>query len=481
MTQELSYPPYGFLAPQSVAAYRRAERNHIMTAAKPRQMRLGLSMRNPYHVAAWRHPSTPPGAEMRLDYYRRVTQAAERGKFDMAFLADGNAVRARDRPEGSMHRTAHDIVNFEPLTLLSVLSTMTSRIGLIATASTSYNEPYHVARKFASLDHLSGGRAGWNVVTSWTDAEAQNFNREKHFDYATRYERAAEFVKVVKGLWDSWEDDAFPFDQKGGIFFAPEKMHELNHKGKYFSVRGPLNIPRCPQGRPLIVQAGASEVGQDIAAADADVIYAASQDLSEAQAYYASVKGRMAKYGRAPEELKIMPGLAVIVGRTEAEAQRKLDELQELLDPKVGLMMLYSTFGDLSGVDLDGPVPPPNGEGVRSRGNVMYAKAQRENLTLRQLYEAVAVSRGHGFVMGTPAQVADRMEDWFFKAGCDGYNILPPGLPWGIEDFVALVVPELQRRGLFREEYEFATARENLGLEIPLNRYVNGMNLQATA
>jgi alkanesulfonate monooxygenase len=445
----------------------------------PRHMKLGLSMRNPYHAAAWRHPNTPPGAEMSLDYFRHITHTAERGKFDMVFLADGNAVRAQDRPPGSMCRTAHDIVNFEPLTLLSVLSATTSRIGLVATASTSYNEPYHVARKFASLDHLSAGRAGWNVVTSWTDAEARNFNREKHFDYDTRYARAAEFVEVVKGLWDSWDDDAFPYDKADGIFFRPEKMHELNHKGTYFSVRGPLNIPRCPQGRPLIVQAGASDVGQEIAAAHADVIYAAAQDLSEAQAYYASVKGRMAKYGRAPEELKIMPGLAVIVGRTEAEAEEKFEELQDLLDPLVGLMMLYSTFGDLSSHPLDGPVPEPNGDGVRSRGNVLYAKAQRENLTLRQLYKSVAVSRGHGFVMGTPAQIVDRMEDWFFKDGCDGYNILPPALPSSIDDFVELVVPELQRRGLFRIEYEAATTRENLGLTIPLSRYVPGAALPA--
>ena len=435
-------------------------------------MKLGLSMRNPYHVAAWRHPQTPRGAEMSLDYYRQVIQEAERGKFDMAFLADGNAVRARDLPEGSMHRTAHDIVNFEPLTLLSVLSTMTKHIGLVATASTTYNEPYHVARKFASLDHLSGGRAGWNVVTSWTDAEARNFNREKHLDYDTRYDRAAEFVKVVKGLWDSWEDDAFLYDQANGIFFDPDKMHELNHKGKHFAVRGPLNIPRCPQGRPLVVQAGASEVGQEIAASDADVIYAASQDLAEAQAYYNSVKNRMAKYGRSPDELKIMPGLAVIAGRSESEANEKLEQLQELLDPKVGMMLLYSTFGDLSGHPLDGPVPPPSGEGVRSRGMVLYAQAQRENLTLRQLYKSVAVSRGHGLVVGTPTQIVDRMEDWFSNHGCDGFNILPPALPSGITDFVDLVLPELQRRGLFRTEYEGRTARENLGLAIPASRYV---------
>jgi alkanesulfonate monooxygenase len=399
----------------------------------------------------------------------------------MVFLADGTAVRAQDRPPGSMMRTAHDVVNFEPLTLLSALAVTSKHIGLVATASTSYNEPYHVARKFASLDHLSGGRAGWNAVTSWTDAEARNFNREKHFDYDTRYERAAEFVKVVKGLWDSWDDDAFAYDREAGIFFHPEKMHVLNHKGKHFSVQGPLNLPRCPQGRPLVVQAGASDVGQEIAAADADVIYAASQDLSEAQAYYASVKGRMAKYGRAPDELKIMPGLAVIVGRTQAEAQAKLDELQELLDPLVGLMQLYSTFGDLSGYPLDGPVPAPNGDGVRSRGAVLYAQAQRENLTLRQLYRSVSISRGHGFVMGTPSQIVDRMEDWFFKDGCDGYNILPPSLPSSIEDFVDMVVPELQRRGLFRTEYEATTARGNLGLEIPASRYVAGASLQVPA
>lgn len=320
-----------------------------------RQIRLGVSMRNPYHIAAWRHPDSPPKAEMDLDNYIRVAQAAERGKFDMAFLADGIGVRAMDHP--ARHMVAHDIVNFEPLTLLGALSMVTSRIGLIATASTTYNEPYHVARKFASLDHISKGRAGWNLVTSWSEAEALNFGRDAPPEKSGRYDRAMEFADVVTGLWESWEDDAFPIDKASGTFYRTDKLHVLNHRGRHFTVRGPLNLPRCPQGRPIIIQAGATDTGREIAAKHADAIYAASVRLSDAQDYYRSVKDRMAKYGRRTEELLIMPGLGVVVGGTEQEAQKKLRELQDLLDPAVGLMMLYNMLGDFSGYDIDGPVP----------------------------------------------------------------------------------------------------------------------------
>ncbi|MEJ0018821.1 MAG: LLM class flavin-dependent oxidoreductase [Acetobacteraceae bacterium] len=440
-----------------------------------RQIRLGVSMRNPYHIAAWRHRNSPPLAEMDFDNYVRVVQAAERGKFDMAFLADGIGVRAMDH--SARHMVAHDIVNFEPLTLLGALSMVSSRIGLIATASTTYNEPYHVARKFASLDHISKGRAGWNLVTSWSEAEALNFNRDAAPEKMSRYDRAAEFVEVVTGLWESWESDAFPMDKASGVFYDPDKLHVLDHRGRHFAVRGPLNLPRCPQGRPVIVQAGATDTGREIAAQYADAIYAASVQLSDAQDYYRSVKDRMAKYGRSPQELLIMPGLGVVLGSTEQEAQRKLRDLQDLLDPAVGLMMLYNMLGDFSGYDIDGPVPVLTSEAPRVRSEILYGMAKRENLTIRQLYERVAISRGHNCIVGTPEQVVDLMEEWFTQGGADGFNILPPNLPGGLEDVVDHVVPELQRRGLYRTEYEGTTLRENLGLTIPPNRYTM-MNAQ---
>ncbi|MBW6399085.1 LLM class flavin-dependent oxidoreductase [Roseomonas sp. HJA6] len=429
----------------------------------PRQIHLGVSMRNPYHIAAWRHPEAPSRAEIDLDNYVRVAQIAERGKFDMAFLADGVGVRAKEH--AARHMIAHDIVNFEPMTLLGALSMVTSRIGLVATASTTYNEPYHIARKFASLDHISKGRAGWNLVTSWSEAEALNFGLDEPPEKLGRYDRAAEFVEVVKGLWESWDDDAFPMDKASGTFFDPAKMHVLDHRGRHFKVRGPLNVPRSPQGRPVIIQAGATDRGRDIAAAHADVIYAASQTLAEAQAFYRSVKDRMPKYGRRPEQLAIMPGFSIIVAPTEAEAQRKFRVLQDLLDPKVGLMMLYNMIGDFSGYDIDGPVPrldaPP-----QVRSEILYGIAERENLSIRQLYERIAVSRGHHSIVGTPEQVVDEMEEWFTQGGADGFNILPPHLPGGLEDVVDMVVPELQRRGLFRTEYDGNTLREHLGVVI---------------
>jgi FMN-dependent oxidoreductase (nitrilotriacetate monooxygenase family) len=436
----------------------------MMNAAR-RTMRLGMSMRGiGYHVAAWRHPDTPSGGQMELPFYTRVAQAAERGLFDMVFLADGIAVRAVDTPPGSMSRGATNIVDLEPLTLLAALATQTRRVGLVATASTTYNEPYHIARKFASLDHLSGGRAGWNCVTSWTDEEARNFNRDSHLDYETRYERAEEFLKVVRALWDSWEPDAFLRDKASGVFFDAAKMHRLDHKGRFFQVQGPLNVAPCPQGHPVVVQAGASDQGQELAAATADIVFAASQRLEDAQAYYASVKGRMAKYGRRPDDLKILPGLSVIIGRTEQEARDKLQALQDLIDPLVGLAALGRTMGDLSGHDIDGPVPEPVNPPLRSRAEVLFNLAQREKLTIRQLYLRTVVSSGHRSVVGSPAQVVDAMEAWFVNGAADGYNILPAQQPNGIEDFVELVVPELQRRGLFRTEYESTLLRENLGL-----------------
>jgi FMN-dependent oxidoreductase (nitrilotriacetate monooxygenase family) len=434
------------------------------------KMKLGMSMRGlGYHPAAWRHPKVPADGTWRFDHYLRNAQAAERGLFDMIFFADGIGIRERDEPKGSLARSGYEIVEMEPMTLLPALAAVTKKIGLVTTASTTYNEPYHVARKFATLDEISGGRAGWNIVTSWSDAEAQNFSRAKHLDYNTRYERASEFVGVVEGLWDSWEPGAFPCDKESGIFMDEGRMHELNHVGKHFSVKGPLNVGPMPQGRPILVQAGASEPGREIAAAHADVVYAAADNMAGAKAYYDDVKGRMAKYGREWDDLKIMPGVRTVVGRTREEARAKVDYLQSLVDPLVGLARVYNQLGDLSGYDVDGPVPDPVIEPqVRSSVDRMMQRVRRDNLTIRQLYSQLTM----GFsLIGTAADIADILQEWFEAGACDGFNILPTHLPESCDDFVEFITPELQRRGLFRTAYEGNTLRENLGLRPHVNRY----------
>jgi N-acetyl-S-(2-succino)cysteine monooxygenase len=436
-----------------------------------RQLRLGaFLMATGHHVAAWRHPQGQSDAGLNFAHYKQIVQKAEQAKFDMMFLADSAAVW--DRSPEALSRSS--VVHFEPITLLSALSSVTERIGLVATVSTTYNEPYHLARKFASLDHLSGGRAGWNLVTSANQAEALNFNRDEHMQHSQRYDRAREFVSVVTGLWDSWDDDAFVRNQQSGRYFEPERAHVLAHKGKHFSVRGPLNVARPPQGYPVLVQAGSSEAGQDLAAETAEVIFTAQQTLAEAQSFYRSVKGRLAAYGRSPDHLKVMPGIFPVVGRTQQEAQDKFQQLQDLIHPAVGLSLLSSMTGslDLSRYPLDGPLPQlPETNGGKSRQQLIVDLAQREGLTIRQLYQSIAGARGHRQVVGTPSSIADLLEDWFVNGGADGFNIMPPYLPGGLDDFVDLVLPELRKRGLFRTEYEGRTLRENLGLPRPSNRF----------
>jgi FMN-dependent oxidoreductase (nitrilotriacetate monooxygenase family) len=437
------------------------------------RLHLGMSIRGlGYHPAAWRHPDVPADGTLRFEHYARNAQLAEQGKCDLIFFADGIGIREHDIPRGSLARSGYEIVEMEPLTLLPALAVVTKHIGLVTTASTTYNEPFNIARKFATLDLISNGRSGWNVVTSWSEAEARNFNREQHVDYGTRYARAAEFVEVVKGLWDSWDEDAFRFDKQSGWFFDEGKMHVLDHKGKFFAVRGPLNVACPPQGHPVIVQAGASEQGRELAAATADLVYAVHPTREVARAFYADVKGRLGKYGRSEDDLKILPALRPVVGRTAAEAQAKFDQLQELLDPLVGLARLNQTFGDLSGYPLDGPVPLDKlGPGeLRSISAQLVERVKRQNPSIRDLYGEVA-GRGGFCVIGTAADIADVMQDWFAHDACDGFNITPTHLPGGCQDFVEMVTPELQRRGLFRTEYEGTTLRENLGLKRPANRY----------
>jgi FMN-dependent oxidoreductase (nitrilotriacetate monooxygenase family) len=426
-------------------------------------MRMGLSMRYMgYHMAAWRHPDVPAGGAIDFKYFLDSARKAEAAKLDMIFFADGVGVRAPDLPKGSASRDAKN-AELEPLTLLAAIGACTSHIGLVGTASTTYNEPFHIARKYASIDHISGGRAGWNVVTSWSQQEAWNFSRDEHLGYEERYERADEFVDVVKKLWDSWEDDAFIRNKETGIFYDEWKLHVAHHKGKHFSVRGPLNSARTPQGRPIIVQAGAAEAGREIAAKNADVVYSASFDISSAQKYYADLKDRLKKYGRTPDQLLIMPGLTTYVGKTRQEAQDKFDQLQELIDPLSGLSVLYSTIGDLSAYDLDMPVADIDSKPISSIGESLLDMARRDHLTIRQLYKLRA--SGGRQLIGTAEDIVDDMASWFKGGAADGFNLCPAILPNGLDDFVEFVLPELRRRGLFRTEYEAGTLRGNLGLK----------------
>ncbi|SFM35135.1 LLM class flavin-dependent oxidoreductase [Methylobacterium pseudosasicola] len=445
-----------------------------------RQMKLGaFLMTDGHHVAAWRHPKVRPDASVSLDHFLNLAKLAEAAKFDALFLADSNGVRERGLQALSHNSRA---ASFEPLTLLSALATVTQRIGLIATASTSFNEPFHLARKFASLDLISGGRAGWNVVTSSSDSEALNFNLDTHYAHADRYARAREFVAVTTGLWNTWEDDAFLRDQDSGLFFDPQKHHVLDHRGRYFKVRGPLNVPRSPQGHPVIVQAGSSAAGVDLAAETAEVVFTAQQTLADAQAFYADLKSRAETYGRDPDHIKIMPGIFPVVGRTEAEAQETFEALQSRIHPVVGLALLSSTLGgfDLTGYPLDGPLPDlPETNGPKSRQKLLIDLARREKLTIRELYLKIAGARGHWQLVGTAEQIVDRLEERFRKGGADGFNVMAPFLPGGLGDFIALVIPELRRRGLFRTDYEGRTLRENLGLPFPAHRARTAVPLQA--
>ncbi len=443
-------------------------------STQPKQLKLGaFLMSSGHHLAAWRYPAAQADGGLSFNHFRQIAQTAERGKFDMIFFADNVAVHGLDRGIEALSRTGY-LVHFEPLTLLSALAIVTEHIGLAATASTTYNDPFNLARKFASLDYLSGGRAAWNLVTSATTAEAHNFSRDKHMDHTPRYERALEFFEVVTKLWDSWDDDAFLCDRESGLYFDPAKLHVPNHQGDHFAVKGPLNVARPIQGYPVVIQAGSSEDGKNLAAQTAEVIFTAQQTLADAQAFYADVKGRLAKYGRHPDQLKIMPGIFPVIGSTEQEAREKFADIQALIHPQVGLSLLAGMLGelDLSKYPLDGPLPevPPT-ELHQSRRQLLLELAQREHYTIRQLYEAIAGARGHWQVVGTPEQIADQIEERFLNGGADGFNVMPPYLPGGLEEFVDHVVPELQRRGLFRTEYEGRTLRENLGLSRPVNQF----------
>ncbi|VTU40261.1 Nitrilotriacetate monooxygenase component A [Variovorax sp. PBS-H4] len=427
------------------------------------------------HVASWLHPDTQLDAGSNFRHYVELAHLAEKGKFDLMFLADAAAVRGGDLE--ALSRWPQYMAYFEPTTLLAALAAVTSHIGLVATATTSYNEPYNIARRYASLDHISGGRAGWNVVTSSNLDESKNFGHEEHLQHGDRYARAKEFASVVRGLWDSWEDDAFVRDREKQRYFEPAKLHVLGHKGTYFSVRGPLNISRPPQGHPVIAQAGSSEPGKELAAETADIVFTAQGDLEGAKNFYSDLKSRMSKFGRDPQSLKIMPGLNPIVGRTEGEAKEKHAYLQSLIHPSVGLELLSNAIGgvDLKGIDIDKPLPTDfldrDTNTSKSTLEGVMKMAQRDNLTVRQLYERFAGARGQRTLVGTAEQIALDMRHWFESAAVDGFLIQPADLPNGLKDFVHEVVPALQHMGVFRTEYEGTTLRENLDLPRPANQF----------
>ena len=436
-----------------------------------RQLHLNLFINSRgHHEASWRHPRSTPRTMTDIRYYQELAQKAEGGLFDSIFLADQLAL-------------ADDIASaartwLEPITALGALAVSTSRIGLIATASTTYTEPFNLARQFASLDHIGGGRIGWNIVTSWMAAAARNFGGTGQVSHADRYDRGEEFMQVVRALWDSWADDAVVDDRDGGRYGRPERIRPINHEGEHYRVAGPLNVPRSPQGRPVLVQAGSSDTGRAFAARHAEAVFTAHMEKATAQEFYADLKARVVAAGRRADQALILPGLSPMIAATEADAQRLTRELNELTDPEVGRKRLSARFGghDFSHLPLDTPLrpedfPKPDAhEAARSRTEVIVGLVRRERLTLRQLLASLAGARGHFTFAGTPEQVADLMTDWFNDGAADGFNVMPPILPWMLDVFIAEVVPLLQRRGLYRTQYEGTTLRAHYGLDRPEGR-----------
>lgn len=427
----------------------------------PRQMHLGVLINGTgNHIGGWRQPDAMVGA-MDFNVLRRITETAERGRFDMIFLADS--------PSSSLNSSATDVVHLEVLTTLAGLAVTTENIGLAATVSTTYSEPYNVARMLSSIDHMSGGRVGWNVVTSADPDTAANFGLDAHPAKETRYERASEFVKVAKGLWNSWEDDALKEDRVNGEFIDKSKRHELNHKGRFFSIKGPLNASRSPQGYPVILQAGSSATGIAFAAETAEVIFVVQDTIKGAKAFVEKVREEAEKLGRDPTKIKFLPGLAPLVADTEDAGKAELAKLASFINPDAALNQLSVRMGmDLSGYALDGPVPevPDNNE-TRGYARILAAAAKRHNFTLAQLRDYGAMAAGHAVMIGPAEKIADEMQAWFEAGAADGFNILPPYWGPGFDRFVDQVVPILQKRGLFRSEYTGKTLRSHLGLNRP--------------
>lgn len=446
-------------------------------AQPPRRMSIGMNiLGHGGHASAWRAGEVSPTAHLDIDYYLDIARISERGKLDAIFLADGPAVQG-DVAAGPTGR-------LEPTVVLTAVALATTRIGVIATASTSYNDPYNLARRIASVDHISRGRAAWNAVTTAGDVAALNFGLAGAPLHADRYGRAEEFVDVVAKLWDSWEDDAIAGDRANGFYAHRDKVHAIDHAGTHFSVKGPLTVPRSPQGRPVLVQAGASEGGKALAARSADAVFTAQTTLEDGRAFYVEMKNRARAFGRDPDTLKIMPGLSTVIGSTEAEARRRADELDALQGLEARVEFLAQRLGvPAHELELDKPLPwerlgdlTPTMSGTRSLERASHGfltaqlnLARRENLTVREL--AGRIRSGHRLVVGSAEQIADTLAEWFLAGAADGFNIMPDMFPSGARIFVDEVVPLLQRRGLFRTEYEGTTLREHLGLAYPENRY----------
>jgi len=429
-----------------------------------RQLALGVFLtRHGHHPGAWRQPGSAKSGRPDFDYWAGLVRTAERGKFDTAFFADFVG-QGGGNTKGIERR--HAFLDFEPLTLTAALAAVTSRIGLVATVNTNVEHPYALARRFAAIDHISGGRIGWNIVSSLEPGAIASFGIDPQLSHAERYERSYEFVDVARKLWDSWEDDAFDHaDQDSGVYLDPADVHPVRHRGKYFKINTLLDAARPVQGHPVFVQAGNSEVGREFAAKYAEMVYAAAQFIEDAQGYYADVKGRMAKYGRDPDTLKVMPGLSFTIAGSRQEAQDKFGALESAVDFSGDLNLMGQ---DVSGYPLDGPLPDlPEPENGKGRWRQLTALARRENLTIRQLFLRFNAVRGHRVVLGTAVEIADQIQDWFERDAADGFNLIPPLLPSSLDEFVDQVVPELQRRGLFRTEYTGTTLREHLNLPRP--------------
>ncbi len=435
-----------------------------------RQLHLTAFMRPvSLHTGAWRYPGAYPDANFNFYHLKSFALKLEAAKFDAFFMADHLAVL--NMPEEALKRS-HTVTSFEPFTLLSALAAVTDKIGLAATASTTFDEPYHIARRFASLDHISQGRAAWNIVTTSNPDAALNFGKEEHLVHDERYKRAREFFDVVTGLWDSFADDAFLRDQQSGIYFDPSRMHVLDHKGDDFNVRGPLNIARPVQGWPVIVQAGQSEPGRQLAAETAEVVFCAPRGLSDAKKLYADLKSRVAAVGRNPDHLKILPAAFIVIGETVADAKEKRAKLDSLVHYDSAIASLSIAIGhDVSGLDPDSYLPElPDTNASKSSQEQVLKLAREENLTVRQLAQRYGGYSGLAFV-GTPESVADEMQQWLDEAGCDGFTVVFPFVPQGLDDVVEKLVPELQRRNIFRSDYEGSTLRDHLGLPRPRNQF----------
>ena len=442
-----------------------------MSDKRDGRMNFGMFFKNTgHHIAAWLHPGSQSDAGINIQHYAECAKKCEAAGLDFIFFAD--SVNVRHAPVEILSQTSQYIAYFEPITLLSALSMATERIGLTATATTTYSEPYNIARMFASLDHLSQGRAGWNVVTSGSDA-SQNFGMDAEPVHDERYRRAHEFVDVVRGLWDSWDDDAFVYDRAAGRFFDPDKMRTLNHDGKYFKSKGPLNVPRAPQGYPVLFQAGISEAGRELSAAIGEGIFSASLTIEQSAEHYADIKKRMTRYGRRPDQMRVLPGCTVYCGRTEAEANEKEENLASLIRPDVGMGYISTILGmDLSDCTPDDQLPDQVGTRSEHGGykNIM-AIARQENLTIGQIYRRLAGSHGKLSMRGTPSQVADQMQAWYDDYACDGFILQPCTMPGDLDDLLELLIPELLNRGMMREGYEGTTLRDHLGLDRPPSRY----------